>query len=339
MRIGVVIPYYQREGGILARALRSVAAQELGAGDQVEVVVVDDASPAAVEPEVAAVPMPPATTVTVLHQPNGGPGAARNRGLEHLERVGADIVAFLDSDDQWRPRHLAEAMAALGVAHDLYFCSNRRTHIEPVADDPDDREFERLRRPGEEGVTWLGNGGRDASLIGVEPGRLLEGYLRAYMSQTSTVVMTGALARGKRFDPGLRGAGEDHMFWIDLALAGARTAVSSSVNVECGSGVNIYYSALDFGSPRMVDRIGYLLLLWRGISRKLGPLGRPAAQDKVTRFRRAYSYLLLRAVLRGQRPSLPLLLRVAREDPLFLPALPLRVLSILPRRMQEASTW
>jgi hypothetical protein len=41
-RIGVVIPYFQREAGLLHRALSSVAAQD---HRPVQVVVVDDGSP------------------------------------------------------------------------------------------------------------------------------------------------------------------------------------------------------------------------------------------------------------------------------------------------------
>jgi hypothetical protein len=37
-----------------------------------------------------------------------------------------------------------------------------------------------------------------------------------YISHTSTVVTRAALVRDLRFDPDLRSAGEDRMFWLDL---------------------------------------------------------------------------------------------------------------------------
>src|SRR5580658_2810694 len=48
-RIGVVIPYFQRDAGLLRRALTSVAAQE---HSPVQVVVVDDGSPRAAAEEI-----------------------------------------------------------------------------------------------------------------------------------------------------------------------------------------------------------------------------------------------------------------------------------------------
>ena len=42
-RVAVVIPYFQRESGILAGALQSVSAQEVDA--DLSVIIVDDGSP------------------------------------------------------------------------------------------------------------------------------------------------------------------------------------------------------------------------------------------------------------------------------------------------------
>lgn len=115
--IGVVIPYYQREAGILARALRSVARQR----DirDVLLVVVDDASPAPAAQDIAEIQEGFPFPLEVIIQPNGGPGSARNRALEALAgRV--CYVAFLDSDDEWSDDHLARALLALQQGFDVY---------------------------------------------------------------------------------------------------------------------------------------------------------------------------------------------------------------------------
>jgi len=117
-KIAVVIPYYQREPGILRRALNSVCAQ-VGL-EALSVFVVDDASPVPAVAELESIDLPEWVKVTVLQRSNGGPGAARNTALDAL---GADIryVAFLDSDDEWTQRHLFNAVSALETGADVYF--------------------------------------------------------------------------------------------------------------------------------------------------------------------------------------------------------------------------
>jgi hypothetical protein len=95
----VVIPVHDR-AEFLETALASVAAQTLRPA---EVIVVDDGSTdgsAAVAERHGA---------TVIRQPASGVSAARNRGLQAAT---ATTVAFLDSDDEWEPSHLATLAAA-----------------------------------------------------------------------------------------------------------------------------------------------------------------------------------------------------------------------------------
>lgn len=88
----VVIPTYNR-AAVLADALDSALAQTL---PPVEIIVVDDGStddtPAAVQRY--------AGRITYLRQPNAGPAAARNRGIDMAR---GQYIAFLDSDDAWAP--------------------------------------------------------------------------------------------------------------------------------------------------------------------------------------------------------------------------------------------
>jgi len=72
--------------------------------DDVEIVVVDDASPSPV-----AVPDHPRVRL-VRSETNGGVGPARNLGVAHAR---GEYVAFLDDDDIWVPRRLEFALAAL----------------------------------------------------------------------------------------------------------------------------------------------------------------------------------------------------------------------------------
>ena len=63
--------------------------------------------------------------VRLVRQANAGPGAARNRGLRESH---AEIVAFLDGDDAWRPDHLGTCVARLCEHPECgVFCAAHRT--------------------------------------------------------------------------------------------------------------------------------------------------------------------------------------------------------------------
>jgi GT2 family glycosyltransferase len=85
-----IVPAHLSTPGQVAQLTRCVAAL-LAAPEPARVVVVDDASP---------VPVPPlGERVEVLRLPvNCGPAAARNRGLERVLELRADLVLFTDAD-------------------------------------------------------------------------------------------------------------------------------------------------------------------------------------------------------------------------------------------------
>ena len=86
----VVVPTYGRPDG-LVRCLQALTGQDIG--QTFEVVVVDDGSPEPVAPVVRQ--FDDRLRMTVLRQPNAGPGAARNAGLA---AAGGSHVAFTDDD-------------------------------------------------------------------------------------------------------------------------------------------------------------------------------------------------------------------------------------------------
>ena len=99
----VVIPAYNAED-TLGEAISSVLAQTR---KDFEVIVIDDGS----SDNTAALPAGFADQrVRVYSQANGGPSAARNRGI--AQAVG-EYVSSLDSDDLWLPDYLAEMGRAL----------------------------------------------------------------------------------------------------------------------------------------------------------------------------------------------------------------------------------
>ena len=108
--ISVVVATYNRRQ-VLPRAIASVLAQGTV---RFELIVVDDASRDGT-PQYLASLKDPRIRVIVAER-NGGPSAVRNLGLKAAR---AGIVAFLDSDDAYRPHRLTVPLAAF--AHQLTF--------------------------------------------------------------------------------------------------------------------------------------------------------------------------------------------------------------------------
>jgi succinoglycan biosynthesis protein ExoW len=252
VKIAVVIPYYQRRPGILARALRSVAAQTADA--QLDVIVVDDESPVPADSEVAQLPEAERAWVRVVRQKNGGPAAARNTGLDHVTDD-TELVAFLDSDDTWQPYHLADALRALRANHDFYFT-----------------DFYQLNQS----VSAFQRAGRiDPARHALLPG---EQHLHVYQADmqsqilggnvigTPTVVYRFRSFRTLRFREEFVYAGEDYLFWLDLSRMTDRIAFSSAQAVVCGDGVNVFTGS-GWGTEKSLIRLHYEMKYKKAIAR------------------------------------------------------------------------
>jgi len=103
--ISIVMPTYNRADTI-QRAVASVRAQ---CWSDWELIVVDDGSTDDTTSRLAGLD----PRIRLLWQENRGVTAARNTGLAAAK---GELVAFLDSDDEWLPHHLALA-AAFFAAH------------------------------------------------------------------------------------------------------------------------------------------------------------------------------------------------------------------------------
>ena len=108
--ISVVLATYNRRT-CLPRAIASVLAQE---GARFELIIVDDASTDDTAGYLAGLSDPRIRVIAPGR--NLGPSGARNLGLE---AAGAEIVAFLDSDDAYRPGRLAVPLKMFATEPDL----------------------------------------------------------------------------------------------------------------------------------------------------------------------------------------------------------------------------
>lgn len=99
--VSVIIPAYNAATHI-SEALDSVFAQTY---KDFEVIVINDGSPDTEALEKALQPY--LDRIVYIRQENGGPSSARNAGIR---RARGTFLAFLDSDDSWKPEYLASQM-------------------------------------------------------------------------------------------------------------------------------------------------------------------------------------------------------------------------------------
>lgn len=95
--VSVIIPTYNREH-TLKRAIESVLSQTF---KDFELIIVDDCSIDDTKDLVEG--FRDERIVYVRHEQNVGPAAARNTGIK---RARSQLIAFLDSDDEWLPEKL-----------------------------------------------------------------------------------------------------------------------------------------------------------------------------------------------------------------------------------------
>lgn len=103
MRVSVIVPLYNKAKHI-ERCLNSILAQSF---KDFEIIVVDDGSTDGGAEIVRRCPDP---RLRLFFQPNAGPGAARNRGVDHAQ---GDLIAPLDADDAWDEDYLRESVQGL----------------------------------------------------------------------------------------------------------------------------------------------------------------------------------------------------------------------------------
>ena len=101
--ISIIIPLYNKEKHIV-RVLNSVMNQTF---KNFEVIVVDDGS---TDNGALKVQTYPDKRIHLIRKPNGGVSSARNWGLKY---VNADLIFYLDGDDELEPN-------ALSVLYSLY---------------------------------------------------------------------------------------------------------------------------------------------------------------------------------------------------------------------------
>lgn len=100
--VSVIIPTYNG-GEQLLDAVQSALQQTHAPA---EIIVVDDGS----QEDILGILSPVSRRIKYIRQDNGGPSAARNRGIKAAR---GEYIAFLDDDDLWHPRKIEAQMRCM----------------------------------------------------------------------------------------------------------------------------------------------------------------------------------------------------------------------------------
>lgn len=139
-QIAVVIPAYRAETHIL-KVLAGIP-QFIS-----WIVVVDDCSPDSTFKLVEGYQDPRIRLLS--HDKNQGVGAAVWTGYREAEKLGANVIVKMDSDDQMRPEHLIPLLAPILTHQADYSKGNRFLHADKLKSMPI------LRRVGNAGLSFL----------------------------------------------------------------------------------------------------------------------------------------------------------------------------------------
>lgn len=188
-QVSVILPVYN--GAMhLRTALRSVFAQQ---APPAQLVIIDDGSADDSRAVVRTVleEFKPSFDVVVIEQENQGQSAARNAGAELAT---GELLAFLDQDDLWHPRHLELLTAPFATDSELGWSYSDFNEIDD-AGQVVTRDFIRHHQL-------------------VHPKKALGQLLGAdnMVLPSASVIHGGAFAMVGGFDPRLRGYEDDDLF-------------------------------------------------------------------------------------------------------------------------------
>lgn len=205
--VTVVIPFYQGHDTI-SRALRSLGGQTR---PPAEIVIIDDASPAPLDPRDVRSTVP---VRVIRHPSNKGIPGARNTGIR---AAATDWVAFLDQDDEWAPDKLERQWAVARASHEpTGVAVFGRLHIDFV-----DRPSE--IRPPARAMAALEAGGDAALEVFLRHGNALP--------LITLLLPRGVFERYGYLDESLRGGADDTELVLRLIAEGVPFRAA-----RCGAG-------------------------------------------------------------------------------------------------------
>jgi teichuronic acid biosynthesis glycosyltransferase TuaG len=219
--VSVIIPAYNCSKYI-AESVGAVLGQTF---PDFEVIVVNDGSDDT--EELLEVLSDFENRITYIHRENGGPGAARNSGIEASRGV---YLGFVDGDDVWRPEFLEKQLDALKEKKcDLIYCDARY-----FGETRSENETFALRSPSNGKVTTES---------------LILGTCNVILSGT-VVKKEKVIENGKFRESGLPMAFEDFELWFRLCKNGVRIDYQRDILLD----YRVHESNISGGMIKIVER-------------------------------------------------------------------------------------
>jgi succinoglycan biosynthesis protein ExoW len=239
------------------------------------------------------------------------------------------LVAFLDSDDEWEPDHLRNALEAFHSGCDFYFSdhldySGETTRFGRFHNRGTFRACDHPKvRPGSS-IRWFS-------------GDFVDQLLREFVVSTPTVVLRRSLLVRHRFPIQYRRSGEDHLLWLQIAASGAKVAFSEKVECILGKGVNIFEGSgwgTDGAFECSVDFFKMLLHM----SKKFAETEeqKKDLSRRLSHTRRECIRILIHDIAHGRVISARDVWRHLRNDPLTLAVLFPETIRIMKKKLQIA---
>jgi succinoglycan biosynthesis protein ExoW len=286
--VAIVMPYFQREAGILRETVRHVFAQRYA--PTFILIIVDDGSPVPAESELQGLNATQHAQIVLIKQPNGGVAAACNTGLDAVPES-ADWVARLDSDDHWEPDHLAEAVMMLSAGFDFFFANEMGSEGVPRLQYTGFKPAEHIRRTEGSDVFEM----RDSNFRDM--------MVQHAQVCTSTILLRRRMFASLRYRKTYAMCDDMHLF-LDIALQSPRVAFSSRVHVNHGPGLHVNQIA-DWKTNRALltscDFVEYYNRILREVPLSVGQ--RIMIRDRYRQARRDVATILLAMLSAGRAPD------------------------------------
>lgn len=282
-KVSVVIPFFQKEKGILNKAVQSVLSQKNCSN--YEIIVVDDGSPVSGSEELGDLLLKYPGTIKLIEQKNAGPGAARNKGIDSVSKD-TKYVAFLDSDDQWSSGHIENAVYALERGYDLYFADIK--HYKYESPFKDVLAYKHSPVDLGRGLYKL-----DENLFNI--------LIYKDVVATSTFVYRYEKYSSQRFNEAFYN-GQDYIFWLDMSLLTNSVIFSDKVEAVYGEGVNIWGGAI-WGSENVLKLCVNNIKLTKFVASHypLDPSHKKFMRNKIESIRYNFTAAILHNINQGKR--------------------------------------